>query len=548
MNRTIPENHLRAITTPDLLHHDPVLRLDLEGVHEALNLSFLTGAISHTINKAIENNSVAASTWDAEQFAEHIFLDDFISECLTLEIRGTRFPVNQKFLRKVLTQPPTNQDTISFRKEILAEITRRKDLFAGVESSYIELFRLMTLFNTSRYGANLEISKYRIDILRQTLVIIDTLIEPFKSATSGMSRIHRFAVEIKSLPVYDKLQNLSNYMDRLAYVHLTVKIGADGNIAGIGVDEVKENCGNPIYAGPVARFFRRLKFWARGYRFSEEEVLGKMTDSVFNEMEPFLVKFIQLLAHLEVLLCLCSFRDLCLQRSMPICLAETYPAMEGGRSIKLENLYNPLLFSQDIIPVTSDIATSKQDPITIVTGPNSGGKTRLLQALGIAQLLSQNGFFVPASAAELPILSGMFASLIEKIDAHQSEGRLGSELIRIRNLFENSHLCSMIILDELCSGTNPNEGIEIFKLVLQLLHELKPVAYISTHFLRFAKQLQEAPPFPGMEFLQVALDENDEPLHRFIDGVATHSSAQKTAERLGVTYEQLSEEIRKKKG
>src|SRR5258706_15372187 len=123
-----------------------------------------------------------------------------------------------------------------------------------------------------------------------------------------------------------------------------------------------------------------------------------------------------------------------------------------------------------------------------IAGPNSCGKPRLLQALGLAQLLAQAGCYVPATRARLPLRHGLFVSLSQEPSAEAREGRLGTELIRIRSMFEQLSPDSLVILDELCSGTNPSEGEEIFELVVGLLAELEPQAFITTHFLQFAKR------------------------------------------------------------
>jgi DNA mismatch repair protein MutS2 len=183
----------------------------------------------------------------------------------------------------------------------------------------------------------------------------------------------------------------------------------------------------------------------------------------------------------------------------------------------------------------------------IITGPNSGGKTRLLQALGLTQLLGQAGLFVPAKRARLVHRDGLFVSLNQEPLADQPEGHLGMELIRIRKLFEELGFNSLVIMDELCSGTNPSEGEEIFQLVVSLLAELDPQAFITTHFLQFAARLSEERPVSGLQFLQVELDERQESTYAFVPGVAPTSFAGKTAERLGVTRDALLALVEEKK-
>jgi DNA mismatch repair protein MutS2 len=140
----------------------------------------------------------------------------------------------------------------------------------------------------------------------------------------------------------------------------------------------------------------------------------------------------------------------------------------------------------------------------------------------------------------------MFLSIGDHADAHQTEGRLGSELLRVRKVFESVRPGAFLVVDELCSGTNPSEGEEIFRMVLSLLHQLSPQAFISTHFLELAASLFRARADArasttrnsreqGLDFLQVELDAQSRPTYRFVPGVASTSLAAQTAARLGVT-------------
>ena len=111
-------------------------------------------------------------------------------------------------------------------------------------------------------------------------------------------------------------------------------------------------------------------------------------------------------------------------------------------------------------------------------------------------------------------------SLIEETKADQAEGRLGTELVRIRELFERLPPGAMVILDELCSGTNPSEGEEIFELVVRMLTRLAPQAFITTHFLAFAARLERERKIADLRFLQVELGAEQRPTYQFAPGVA----------------------------
>jgi DNA mismatch repair protein MutS2 len=106
-------------------------------------------------------------------------------------------------------------------------------------------------------------------------------------------------------------------------------------------------------------------------------------------------------------------------------------------------------------------------------------------------------------------------------------------------LFEALPAGAMVILDELCSGTNPSEGEEIFELVVSMLAKLEPQVFITTHFLELAARLERENKQGDLRFLQVDLGSDQEPTYQFVPGVARTSLARQAAERLGVTREQL---------
>jgi DNA mismatch repair protein MutS2 len=264
--------------------------------------------------------------------------------------------------------------------------------------------------------------------------------------------------------------------------------------------------------------------------------MARLIDAVFDGLQQEMVPLVQLLGDIEFYLGALGFRDVSHAAGLDVCLPEIVPPESPRR---LNRFYNPLLFTQNTTVVPCDLDLDRHDATVLVTGPNSGGKTRLLQALGLAQLLAQSGVFIPARSGCVALVPGLVVSLIQETKVDQAEGRLGMELMRIRELFERLPPGAMVILDELCSGTNPSEGEEIFELVLRMLTRLRPQTFITTHFLAFAARLERERKISELRFLQVALGPDQQPTYSFTPGVASTSLAGQAAARLGVTGEQL---------
>jgi DNA mismatch repair protein MutS2 len=328
---------------------------------------------------------------------------------------------------------------------------------------------------------------------------------------------------------------LLDYDGRLASVQVNVRLGREGDVRSMEVVHVSENVQNPFHVSPWRRFWGRFSLGFRGYRLRKEEVFARLVHDTFDGVMDVFAACLQLLGDLEFYRLGVTLAEFARERGLAVCLPHF-----SGQGRKISALFNPFLLLEERPPRPCDIATGGFGSIVIITGPNSGGKTRLLQALGLSQVLGQAGLVVPAQAAELPWQDGVFASLSVAPEVDQREGRLGTELLRIRRMFEKLETGALVLVDELCSGTNPAEAEELFGMVVALLIELDAQAFVTTHFLEFASRLEQQRPMQGLEFLCVGLDADKRPTYRFERGVAESALAQQTAQRLGVTYQELS--------
>lgn len=532
----------------DLLNPKPAVIVDLQRLSWALDFGFAGGETAGVLTSALSNSPVAASDWDPTSFADGLFISDMIDTCMQVRIEGFEPILDKPFLLRLITQPPRDCNVLDFRRAILKELAQDAELRSCFNHTYIRLYRLRDLFDSARLLSAVDDRTRRLDILTAIRDTIECMRKGFDKCESGLLRIHRFADAAYVSEGYTRLCELLDYENHLASVDLKLRLGADGRIRRFEIMRMSENRENHFYQSPLGRLWIRVLFFIRGYILSEGELINRWIDSIFEDVQHLLPPIIQLIGEMEFYLAALAFKDVAesqgLKLSFPYIVWDQEDS--GSTPCYLRGLYNPLLFGQHITPVPCDIEPRDWATITIVTGPNSGGKTRLLQAIGIAQMLGQCGMYSPTSEARFNYASGLFVSLIAEAHADQREGRLGTELLRIRQLFEQSRHGSLIILDELCSGTNPSEGEEIFRLVVSLLRELKPCVFITTHFLQFASRLQnEFSANNGLCFLQVKLDEHDCPTYRFELGVAKTSLAQQTAARLGVTREELLVLIRR---
>ena len=523
---------------PDLLNETPFIPPALKRYQRALGYAFTTGDSAGALRHLLDDVSVAESSFDPRSFADDLFIDDLIQRCFNFKMANLIPTFNTRYFKKILCHPPTDHTSTIFRQGIQQEL-RDNDAYAGqFKQLYREMVELREQFDTQGIMGPMFFTRRRIDILTDVKSVIDLAANSFEGATSGLLRIRSWAAELRETEGFQKLFDFLNYENNLATVKLELGVAADGSVRRFQVLEIEENQKNRFYQHPVRRFLVKISMLLRGYRVGSEGLVARWVEDVFENIGNDFSWFIALIGDMEFHLAGLYFADKAKKESLSCCLPTFIPDNStDGRCI--ENLFNPLLLGESAPAVPCRLCAHQGDAIVIITGPNSGGKTRLLQAIAISQLLGQSGLPVPAESARIKWVTNLFVTLLDWNRADQKEGRLGTELLRIKRVFEQARGGSLVVLDELCSGTNPQEGEEIFLLVISLLRELTFESFISTHFLRFAKQLQQKEGTLDLEFLQVELDGQQNPTYHFIPGVADTSLATHTAVRLGITRETL---------
>ncbi len=541
----------RVVTSiPDLLAADPSARINTAGMRQAIVFAFAAGGSQDVFDELVASARLPASAWDKADFARDVYLDDLVARCFEVRVAGKATPANLRWLARVLGEPPVDPRDVETRREVLRELAASATLRDELGRVVLLVVRLRGLLATAR---PLSARGRRIEILRTARETFELLAGSFEGATSPLSRLRTFGREIVASDAHRRLVELLEHDDHLGSIDLKVRIGADGEVRAMQIVHVEEDRSSPFHVSALRRFITRLALFFRGYRLTTGEVAERLLTEVLSGLEEPVALLFQILGDAEVLLASLSFRDRAQEQGLAMSLPELVPVGEGqggegGKgAMTLEGLFNPLLLAAGVRPVACDVRAAA-GAVVIVTGPNSGGKTRFLQALAITQLLSCAGFYAPVAAGRVPRAPGLFASLYEEPRPDAPEGHLGMELLRIRRLFERLEVGSVVVLDELCSGTNPSEGEEIAQLVLSLLPELGVQAFVTTHLLQFAARLASEKSIPASDFLQVELDAHERPTYRFVPGVAKTSLAQRTASRLGVTREELLARIAAKRG
>lgn len=172
----------------------------------------------------------------------------------------------------------------------------------------------------------------------------------------------------------------------------------------------------------------------------------------------------------------------------------------------------------------------------VVTGPNTGGKTVTLKAIGLLCLMAQTGMQVPASeGARVPLYDRVLADIGDEQSIQQSLSTFSAHISKIANILELATPRSLVLLDELGAGTDPLEGGALGTSILEALDQGDVSAVITTH-LGVLKEFAYSN--PRAENASVDFDDESlEPTYRLLLGQPGSSNALLIARRLGLSQE-----------
>lgn len=179
---------------------------------------------------------------------------------------------------------------------------------------------------------------------------------------------------------------------------------------------------------------------------------------------------------------------------LPMCRPQIAPADE--RLCQVNDGYNLSLalqqsFGHESIDlsqaiVTNDIFLEPQGRIQILTGPNLGGKTTYLQAVGLTQLLAQAGLYVPGTQARVSPADGIYSHFPVEEKLERGTGRFGEEAQRLKEIFTRATRHSLILLNESLTSTSPGESLYLAHDVIRVMRMIGVRAIYATHMHELA--------------------------------------------------------------
>ena len=213
-----------------------------------------------------------------------------------------------------------------------------------------------------------------------------------------------------------------------------------------------------------------------------------------------------------------------------------YPAINSNGFIELINARHPLL-GKDAVPISLKIG--KDYDIVVITGPNTGGKTVSLKTIGLLTIMVQSGLFIPASPdSNIGIFPKIFADIGDEQSIEQSLSTFSSHMENIIKILREVDDKSLILLDELGAGTDPEEGAALGMAIISYLKEKGSKAVVTTHYtpLKEFAYLEDRVINASVEFDI----KNLRPTYKLTIGLPGRSNAFLIAKRLGLSEDILS--------
>lgn len=281
------------------------------------------------------------------------------------------------------------------------------------------------------------------------------------------------------------------------------------------------NHGKTVYIEPnkAAKLIEQKGKFQSQITAIEFQILGMLTAEVFENL-PTIKQNMQIIIAIDVILARAKYS---------LIVAGVRPDLNAENRLILNCMRHPLLTN----PIPLSVKIGQPTRGLIITGPNAGGKTITIKTIALSVLMAELGLFLPAKRCDIPICDHVFSLIGDQQDIDNSLSTFSGEMVKIAQIVKQAQKYSLIVLDELGSGTDPNEGSALAVAVLQELQLRGCLVIATTHYSTIKDFSVKSP-----AFMTASMDfdlEKLQPTYRLIMNQAGESRALWIAKRSGMS-------------
>ncbi|MDH3944134.1 MAG: endonuclease MutS2, partial [Anaerolineae bacterium] len=345
--------------------------------------------------------------------------------------------------------------------------------------------------------------------------------------------IDKLEAMVKNAKITPHLQEALVTQREGRYV-LPVRAESKGKVKGVVHDQ--SSSGATLFVEPLASVDLNNKWRELQLSERDEELRILQALSVeIGEHAAELEAAVQVLAELDLAFAKAKYAD-DLDANPPelVKFSPKKDATHPGVRLKLWQARHPLLDPETVVPI--DIELDPQTYVIVITGPNTGGKTVTLKTVGLLALMAQAGLHVPAQAgSELCLFEDIYADIGDEQSIEQSLSTFSGHITNIIHILDKAGAKSLVIIDELGAGTDPQEGAALARALLGHLTQAGITTLVATHYPELKSYAHAT---PGVANASVEFDlETLRPTYHLTVGLPGRSNALAIAQRLGLQDE-----------
>ena len=210
------------------------------------------------------------------------------------------------------------------------------------------------------------------------------------------------------------------------------------------------------------------------------------------------------------------------------------PKIINKEYLKLVEARHPLIDENTVVPINFELGNPEN--IMLITGPNTGGKTVTLKVAGLLTIMALSGIPIPANEkTEIGYFHNVLADIGDEQSLEQNLSSFSGHVSKIKDIIENANIKSLVLMDELGSGTDPMEGAAFAMAIIDYLNKKHVTSIITTHYSEVKAYAFNT---TGIKSASMEFDvETLSPTYKLLEGIPGESNALIIARKYGISEE-----------